>query len=352
MRQLQAGVINSPQNVRDLHIVFGSGGMPAVMAGIGSALALNVAEITAFSSIGGASGGTIPAAILAAKLKPREYLPTVINLDFSRLIEGKRGFLTTLWAVLKKYRQGVNFRPPRGIWSNNGMRLVLDDMIPSWPQELWILSACADGQLLFTADGSFKYGSAHNGERFAAESPPVGTAIQASCAVPGLVDAVFHRGEKLVDGAFTEAGDVPVDVVWRHFPSVREKLVLAVDVGDDPLKKNIWLRVAFSLFGADYGALSRQRSLARRGLAFIDPRTEEFHSLNLRLSRATRWRAILTGFTATAEAIQAHSLATPDGSQKLMELFIEFSRIRATARRESSFLNLLERYMIQEDLYS
>lgn len=337
-------------DLRDLHIVFGSGGMPAVIAGIGSVLALNVAEIDTFSSIGGASGGTIPATILAAKLPPGQYLPTIINQDFSRLIEGKRGFLSTLLAILKKYREGVSKRPARGIWSIHGLQLTIDDMISEWPDNLWILTACDDGQLLLTADGSFRYGGLYAGER-ASHTPSVGTAVHASCAVPGLVHAVFHLGEKLVDGAFTDDGDVPVDVVWRHFSGDNDRLVLAVDVGDDPIKKNILLRAAWSTFGAQSLAMLRQRPAARPGLAFIDPRTEGFHSLNLSLSSATRWRAILTGFMSTAETLQAHRLASPDGSRKLIEFCREFSRIQGSSRNSITLVQTVEQFLRNRGLY-
>ena len=55
-----------------LHLVCGSGGSRAILAGTGAILALNVAGHKKFHSVGGISGGSIPTALLALGMDSKE----------------------------------------------------------------------------------------------------------------------------------------------------------------------------------------------------------------------------------------------------------------------------------------
>lgn len=336
---------------RELHIVFGSGGMPAVLTGIGTTLALNVAGVEQFTSIGGASGGSIPAAILSCGLPPAAYLALILSTDFWSMLEGRRNLISIAWALLNKYRHGPHGRPERGIWTINAMRVLLDDVVPVWPPKLWLVAACDDGQLLFTANGAFKYDLHNSCEQIAKMPPSVGTAISASCAVPGLVDAVIFQNEKLVDGAFSQDGDVPAEVAWRHFGDA-DKLVLAVDVGEEPLKKNRILRAAWKLCGAQDREMYRVRPLPRPGLAFIDPRPEVFHSLKLRLSREERWLAIICGFLSASETLQAHYLPSFPARARLTAFCTAFAEFVTLARSGRSVERSIEKFLRDNSCFS
>lgn len=52
------------------HLVIEQGGTRALVTGMGATLALRAAGLKSWSTIGGISGGSIPAILMASKLNP------------------------------------------------------------------------------------------------------------------------------------------------------------------------------------------------------------------------------------------------------------------------------------------
>jgi predicted acylesterase/phospholipase RssA len=69
------------------HLVIGAGGSRAFLTGLGAVLALRLGGLKDWSTIGGVSGGSIPALFMAAGLNPLELIERLQKLDFSKLMK-------------------------------------------------------------------------------------------------------------------------------------------------------------------------------------------------------------------------------------------------------------------------
>jgi hypothetical protein len=139
----------------------------------------------------------------------------------------------------------------------------------------------------------------------------VGLAVCASCAIPGLIDSTKYGGEMLFDGALSGDGDVPVDAVERYFKHGDEQiLILAIDVGEDPIKRARWLRALWNLFCGGWceSGIDGVRPTERPGLLLIKPEVEGFHALQFSIKRDDKWHAVIAGFVAAAKVICDNNL--------------------------------------------
>lgn len=337
------------ENPRELHAVFGSGGTQALLAGTGSLLAFHAGGLTKWTSVGGASAGSMPAVLLAAGVPPNEFLSHVLETDFQKLLKLKSTPVGLLFALLRKYYYEVT-RPAMGVYDPSLLREFIDTIVPVWPKNYWTVAACHHGQVLFTADGVYKYGAKHFRHQLSPTPPSVGWAVHASCAIPGILHAMPLHGENLFDGALSGDGDCPVGVVWRHFPG-EDKKVFAVDVGEDPIK-NWWvMRFLWNLFcGGRCNSIDGVRPEPREGLVIVSPRVQGFHSLNFAPSRGLKWQAILTGYQATSAAIQEQNLVQGDAAQRLQEFDAAFRRMQSHAEKPDHLIVPIERFLRQRKM--
>lgn len=341
-----------PQSVPELHAVFGSGGTQALLAGTGGILAFHVGEMTEWTSVGGASAGSMPAAMLASGKHPREFLRHVVDTDFQSLLKRKTSWLGIVVAMLRKYHY-ERIRATEGVFDPTGMRDFMDKIIPSWPAPYWTVAACQHGQVLFTADGVFKYGPEYWGEQLSSQPPSVGTAVHGSCAIPGILDSLCFGGEYLFDGALSGDGDVPVNVVWRHFPTSDNARVLAIDVGEDPVKQWRPLRFLWKVFCyGQCGPIDGVRPTPRPGLIVVSPRLTGFHSLQFTLPKETKWKAILAGFQATAQAIEANSLVNETATDRLRYFSAAFKQLQEQELPAEQFVRQVEDFLSRHDLFA
>lgn len=344
---------------RELHVVFGSGGTQALLAGTGSVLAFHIAGLTEWTSIGSASAGSIPAAILGSKLPPRDFLPQVLDTDFQGLLKRQTSYFGMVLALLRKYHL-EKVRPAKGVFDPAGMRVFIDSIVKTWPDSFWTVASCDHGQVLFTKAGVFKY--QHQGPQghhmapildgpatiLTSTPPSVGTAVHATCAIPGIIDTAHLHGENLFDGALGSDGAVPVNVIWRHFPG-DDKLVLAIDVGEDPMKNNRIMRFLWNVFcGGNCASIDGIRPQARPGLVVINPRIEDFHSLKFDLPRGMKWKAILGGFHATVRTILAHKLTDEAGSERLQKFASVFRCLECKAKKPQDLIKPVETFLRQQ----
>ena len=337
---------------RRLHVVFGSGGTKAILAGTGAALCFHVAGLTEWETIGAASGGSIPAGVLAAAMPPRLFLRELLNTDMDHLLEPNTNAIGRLLAILRKYRHERD-RPRRGAFSNRRLRKFLNRLVPSWPAKFWTVASCAHGQVLFTAGGVFKYSvKPASRTQLSSQPPSFGQAVCASCAMPGIIDSVKFAGELLYDGALSGDGEVPVDVIGRHF-GAEDSLTMAIDIGPDPIKQRRWLRFLWSVFcgGTCETGIDAIHPTEREGLIIVRPaEIKGFHALEFKLSRNQKWHAVIAGFLATAKAICDNNLVDETTKAKLQEFTTRLTQIESHSGRKQ-LSNHVETFLSENNLF-
>jgi predicted acylesterase/phospholipase RssA len=344
--------VQDRRSPRRLHVVFGSGGTKAVLAGTGAALCFHVSGLTDWETIGAASGGSIPAGVLAAAIPARVFLHELLNTDMERLLEPNTHLIGRLLAILSKYRH-ERVRPRRGAYSNRRLRKFLNRLVPNWPANFWTVASCAHGQVLFTAGGVYKYAAEPAAPTLISPRPPsFGQAVCASCAMPGIIDSVKFAGELLYDGALSGDGEVPVDVIGRHFAG-EHSLTLAIDIGPDPIKQRRWLRFLWTVFcgGTCDTGIDAKHPTAREGLIIVKPaEIKGFHALEFKLSRNQKWHAVIAGFVATAKAVCDNNLVDDAAQIRLQAFSNRLAQIESQGGRKQLSKNI-ETFLCENNLF-
>lgn len=317
-------------------------------------LAFHVAGmIDDWSSIGAASGGSIPAGILATKMSPQEFLPQVLKTDIEGLLAPRKRLTGRILAILRKYHY-ERTKPRRGAYSTHKLRRFINSMFPEWPERMWLVAGCPHGQLLFTATGVFKY--SQNGQVrnvISATPPSMGLAVCASCSIPGVIDSVKYRGEQLFDGALSGDGEVPVDVVQRHFGGTNHKTI-ALDIGPDPIKKRQWLRLLWNIFcgGTCETSIDAVHPQEREDLIIVRPQVVGFHALQFKLQAHEKWHAIIAGFVATAIALVDNNLVDERTAITLNGFAQQLSELDKQRRDKRLFIKRVEDFLRDNNLYA
>lgn len=312
---------------RDVNVIFGSGGSIATLAGVGAVVALRKSGLNILT-IGGISGGTIPAFLMASNRDAISVVTEVLDTDFISMVKPKVGPLRRLWALAMKFRHELK-RTRDGVYTGDPMREHLDKLAPAWLPKLWIVACCDHGQVLFTDHGVFKYRG--NGRKKLLDANPasVGTAVVASCAIPGLIDLVHYRGEYLFDGALGFDGACPVQPVTRHFNHPQDTIV-AIDVGEDSIKEARWFKLWWHVAcgrGDVCGPMAGEHPDESEGRIVITPRVNGFHGLKFSLSRAEKWQAIIAGFNACVDRLEKAGLLSPEANGDLFALRRKLARV-------------------------
>jgi hypothetical protein len=288
--------------------------------------------------------------LLASGRHPKDVLQLVIETDFAAKLTPNRWLPGRLLALLMKYRYEKTL-PPRGAYGWRKMQELIDSQCPQWPKTFWTVAVCEHGQVVFTADGVMKYEK--GGERRAISSPPlsVGLAVCATCAVPGIIDAVPFGGEHLFDGALSLDGQCPVEVVPRHFGHSLSQ-VIAFDVEEDDIKNSRWLRFLWNIFcGGDCGNFDGKHPVEKDGLIVINPEISGFHALQFNLSRDVKWRAVLDGFKATVSRLATSGLVEADKLASAIELARKLEEIERSAKKRGSLAAGIELILRSQGLF-
>ena len=74
------------------HLIIGGGGTKSILAGVGAFCGLNSGRANEWSSIGGISGGSIPAVFIAHGMTPMDLLKLSVRTDFKDLLATRRHF--------------------------------------------------------------------------------------------------------------------------------------------------------------------------------------------------------------------------------------------------------------------
>lgn len=344
---------------RPLHVVFGSGGTKAILAGTGAVLAFRVAGLTEWKSIGSASGGSIPALLLASGAQPADFLRQVIETDFDRLLVPRTSFLGRMYALMRKYYYDKT-RPSKGAYGTDLFKHFIDSLplVRSWPDAFWTTAVCEHGQIVFTKNGVFKYayapgckGQVTDQVQKIADAPPsLGLAVCATCAIPGILDAVHYHDEYLFDGALSNDGDTPINVAFRHF-GARKEDVIAIDMGEESIKKKWWLRLLWWIgCWGDCGPIEGIHPTADDAKLVITPEITGFHALEFTLSRNLKWRAVVSGYVATAQALATTDLISEEDKRKVLRFGEELQE--CVARHDKHLSCRIEAFLAKHDMYT
>jgi NTE family protein len=167
------------------------GGVVYSIAGIGVYRALTLAHIP-IVAVSGTSGGAIVGSAIAAGIPEWELKQVALGIrwgDLMRFTPGRMGFLS-------------------------------GHPIGRFVEEVCGCSLIEDLKMPFTAVAT----DIISGEEVRQDHGPLGIAVQASCAIPGLFQPVRVGERLLVDGGVVD--NLPVNAVKMHRPAV----TVAVDV--------------------------------------------------------------------------------------------------------------------------
>lgn len=309
---------------KPINLVFGSGGSKAILAGVGAILAIKDADLN-IATIGGVSGGSIPAYLFASGMDIRPMVHEVLTVDFMSLVQPKTNVFYRLWAILNRQHHEKQ-RTRDGVYTWHNMKAHFDMLSQNqWPERLYLIACCNHGQIIFDGQAVTKYRDGGGKEVLNVGSASVGLAMSASCAVPGIIDLVPYNGEWLFDGALGTDGVCPVAPVTRHFGQPQSSVV-AFDVGEDPIKNARWFKLWWQIScgrgddtcGTFYGAHPDETN---GRIVITPPPIRGYHGLKLNLNRNQKWMAIITGFMATVERLAKAGLINKREQQKLFTLF-------------------------------
>lgn len=308
----------------EFHLVLGAGGSKAILAATGAIAAFELAGFNRFKTVGGISGGSVPAILYANKTKPKEIVYTALHSDFSNFMEPRVGMFRRIWALLRKYRYEITL-PERGIYSPEPLKRFIDISVPEWPKCFWTL--CTDrqfNQVVLTADGAHRYlPEITQGENLLQEPLCTGTAVTTSCAIPGIIDAGKINDEAMFDGAMSHEGQCAILPPQRHFGAEPAKII-ALDVGEEDVKKNPLVKFLMRLTCtiSTCGPMEAPHpSEEEHGIILIEPRINRFHGLKFLLDDLDKWSAIVAGFNTAVETLQRHGLITRENAARAFELY-------------------------------
>lgn len=289
------------------NLVVSSGGSRAILGGGGAIAGLHMAGITEWQSIGGISGGSIPALMLAGGASPSTLIRRAMDCDFSSLVERKAGLFGTVMAfLLKEHYEVRNPRPVEGILATDKLADFVESFHPTWPKNFWTVAAAGTSQIMFTADGVREYRADGAVIQISDKPAPVGLAIRATCTIPGIITAVKFGDHYLYDGAHTKDGMCPVGIPIRYMDAPANKTI-GCCLGEDfshgviGVVRRFWRWVWGVASEPDWGPETA-------GVISIRPKITHIHALKFTLSDDQKWLAVLLGFRATVYRLHREGL--------------------------------------------
>lgn len=337
----------SPGPTRDcpeLHLVLGAGGSKAILASTGAIAAFELSRFRNWRTIGGVSGGSIVASLYADGARAKELVWLAMNTDFSQLLKPNVGPLGRLWAYIRKYRNEAVLKE-KGAFSAEPLQRLIDTSVTSWPENLWLVAMDKQfAQVVISKDGSFRFdGTVKDGMVLGSEPPSVGTAVNASCAIPGIIDAVEIHGQPMFDGALGSEGACCIDVPQKLY-GAKPGQIVALDVGEENVKNQWLLRMIWTLGCNINCAPFEGRHLSHEdGVVLIQPTITGFHGLKFLLDELDKWNAIIAGYRATIDALVMHGLVNRHEHPRAFALYDEFDRIPMETESRSHCIECIQK---------
>ncbi|HND69859.1 MAG TPA: patatin-like phospholipase family protein, partial [Candidatus Obscuribacter sp.] len=117
---------------RDVSVLIGTGGSRSILFGTGVLMALAQSRFGRFRSIGGVSGGSMPASMIASRPDVTWLLNTVLDTDFNKMVKRRVSLVKFLYTVLRD-PQPIDPPPLQGALDAADMGQYFNDLIPDWP---------------------------------------------------------------------------------------------------------------------------------------------------------------------------------------------------------------------------
>lgn len=305
----------------NLHYVGGSGGSRAFIAGSASLLACHAAGLTDWESMGGVSGGSIATLLYTGGVHPARIVVSAVDLDFTALVTKKS---TIPHFIRTKVRRKRNREPlAQGFISTEGLGEFLESLVDEWPANYWTAAVAGNTQLIFTALGVWEHHLDGRCTKLSNKPAPIGLAVRASCAVPGVLECVHYLGRNLFDGAISRHGGCPVQLVERHFGTHKDNIVALELEGHivnhhwfDPIGE-FYARFVSRSFRHRVNRHGRETSGSGAGV-YIRPTINSFTSLEFSLTREQKETAVLEAFRSTVHSLAIKGLVS---GSRLEQLF-------------------------------
>ncbi len=313
------------------HLVIGGGGPRAIVTGVGSILAISRLGLKNFSSIGGISGGALPALFLAHETDLGKVIERLLALDFSTLLKpSERGFdpLQPFAAPM----DGEELARPKlllrllrnGALHTDRLGELIDELSMQWPEQFWTLAMSETSHVLFTKLGVYEYDFDGNITTLSETPAPLSLAIRATCAIPGILKPIEYRGRYLFDGSLSPFGACPVQWVRQNFLAEGQTVIRCFASGKERKHNGLLWRIGRRLICHDATAKDADaNSIAEIN---IEPSVPEINPFHFKLSLDQKKLGILLGFNEAIGAISKHAnlfrevLAAPDPCRNFEEL--------------------------------
>jgi len=182
---------------------------------------------------------------------------------------------------------------------------------------------------------------------------PVGLAIRATSAIPGVIDAVPYRGCYLFDGALSIDGRTPIGLAKRHHGAVAERTV-AVDVGENP-ESQTWLgRVFFALFWrficGNHCPAEGEYPIRSEGTVLVKPQPP-IRALQFKLRADEKCAALMSGFSAGVLALEKAGVLTDARLAEAKAIVDAFTEIQKTSVTPEELVARTEKLLGSQGLY-
>jgi predicted acylesterase/phospholipase RssA len=343
------------------HLVLSAGGSRAILGGAGAVLAIDQAfgsmeerlmAGTMWDSIGGVSGGSIPAAMYAGGYSASDTVRMALDIDFASRLTRHGSIIQILFAYFMQGRF-ERTRPRHGVFTSEPLGVEMDEKLPEWPDTFWTMAIVGQNQIIFDKNGVREITPDGRVKILSDKPAPMGIAIRATCAVPGIISAVPYKGRWLFDGALSPDGGCPVDVAIRHYGATHPTTI-ACEVGDDGGK---WSKRAVRLWrylcGHNCIPGWKEKELTKEhGMIVIEPEMKHFRSLQFNLTRDQKWMAVMTAYMATVEELKNAGLITGEKLAQMEEICAAYRDIEALGKHTEGLLTMLtEDLMSQHGLF-
>jgi predicted acylesterase/phospholipase RssA len=318
------------------HLVIEQGGSRAILTGLGATLAIKLFGIKSWSTIGGISGGAIPALLLADNADPLKILETTMSLDFLKLLRPSKGdggplrmFATELDGTRSAAHKFIVRLLRRGMRHTDGLGELIESQVKAWPESFWTMAVTENSHIMFTSTGVYEYGFDGSYTVLSDEPAPLSLAIRATCAIPGLLEAVPYKDRFLFDGALSPLGACPASIVHNHFMGAHGTIVRVASSGKDSRKNNFLARVGRKLLCQDSGRIE----FVDDGKADINisAHVADVHAMRFRLTEGQKMAGLLAGFNATVLELSQHGAVFQEGLNPLAKA-ADFPQLVALVR--------------------
>jgi len=338
----------------NLHLVCGAGGSRAILGSAGAILACHIAGINKFRTIGGASGGSIPTLLLAGGLHPTKIARLLIEINFSKLLTRHAMIFRVFLAYILKDNYYLVIRPRKGLLSAEKVGDFLQGIVPCWPENYWTVATAGDSQWLFTAQGVYQYNLQGVRRRICECPAPVGVAIQATSAIPGVFDAIQFHGRYLIDGALTVDGRTPIGAVQRHF-GAKPGQIISVDVGEDPVAYSWPMRLLTRLIWkyviGRHCPNEGKLPIGHEGTILMQPEDMWIQALEFAAVGDLKWQALMRGFICGVEALVKAGYLTGTRLNHALAICRSFEHIQSTALLRGHIAERTEKLLTRHGLY-